>query len=103
MTGKPRKREILSNPFFVILLVTSMLFVFTVLGYLVSPKVLEPDPAAQRPRSPGSIAMATWFDRNGPMALAIELVVMLLTGVLAMATDPWFSSRSKSRRREGEA
>jgi hypothetical protein len=37
------------------------------------------------------------------MTLAIEFVVMLLTGVLAMATDSWFSSRSKSRRREGEA
>jgi hypothetical protein len=102
MTGKPRKSEILSNPFFVILLATSALFVLTVLGYLVSPYVLMPNPARQ-PRGAGSIAMAEWFDRHGPMTLAIEFVVMLLTGVLAMASDPWFSSRSKSRRREGEA
>jgi hypothetical protein len=102
MAGNPRKSEILSNPFFVILLGTSAFFVLTVLGYLVSPYVLMPN-AAQQPRSPGSIAMAEWFDRHGPMALAVEIVVMLLAGVLAMATDSWFSSRSKSRRREGEA
>jgi len=102
MTGKPRKSEILSNPFFVILLGTSVLFVLTVLGYLVSPYVLMPNPARQQ-QSAGSIAMAEWFDRHGPMMLTIEIVVMLLAGVLAMATDPWFSSRSRSRRREGEA
>jgi hypothetical protein len=102
MTGKPRKSEILSNPFFVILLGASVLFVLTVLGYLVSPYVLSPDPA-RRPPNARSIAMAEWFDRHGPMTLAIEFVVMLLAGVLAMATDPWFTSRSKLRRREGEA
>ncbi|MGP0062124.1 MAG: hypothetical protein ACLQGP_00800 [Isosphaeraceae bacterium] len=102
MTAKPRQSEILSNPFFVILLGTSALFVLTVLAYLVSPSVLVPNPARQ-PRGAGSIAMAEWFDRHGPMALAVEFVVMLLTGVLAMATDPWFSSRSNSRRREGES
>jgi hypothetical protein len=102
MTGKPRRSEILSNPFFVILLGTSALFVLTVLGYLVSPYVLMPNPAHQ-PRSAGSIAMADWFDRHGPLTLGIEIVVMLVAGVVAMATDSWFSSRSKSRRREGES
>ena len=62
MTGKPRKSEILSNPFFVILLGTTALFVLTVLGYWRSPYVLTPDPG--RPAaSPGLIAMAEWFDR----------------------------------------
>jgi hypothetical protein len=28
---------------------------------------------------------------------------MLLTGILAMATDPWFSPRSKSKTRPGKA
>ena len=60
------------------------------------------DPAAQQP-GPGSIKMAEWFDRNGPLTLAIEFVVMLLAGILAMATDSWFSSRAKSKEREGEA
>ena len=42
--------------------------------------------------------LARWFDRHGPMALGVEIVVMLLAGVLAMVTDPWFSPRSKSKR-----
>ena len=102
MTGHARRREILSNPFFVILLSTSALFVLTVMGYLVSPYVLVPGPVAQQP-GPGSIEMAEWFDRNGPMTLGVEFVVMLLAGVLAMATDSWFSSRAKSKEHAGEA
>ncbi len=102
MAGQSRKSEILSNPFFVLLLGTSVAFVLTVLGYLVSPYALMPNPARQPP-GPGSIALANWFDRNGPMALGIEFIVMLTAGVLAMATDPWFSSRAKPRKREGEA
>jgi hypothetical protein len=102
MTGQVRRREILSNPFFVILLATSALFVLTVLGYLVSPFVLVPGPAAQRP-GPGSIKMAEWFDRNGPLTLGVEFAVMLVAGILAMATDSWFTSRAKSKERAGEA
>ena len=96
MTGQPRRREVFANPFFVILLGTSTLFVLTVLAYLVSPWVLAPNPVRQRPGA-GSMALAAWLDRNGPLALGIEFVVMLLAGTIAMATDPWFSPRSKSK------
>ena len=102
MAGKSSRSEILSNPFFVLLLATSALFVLTVLGYLVSPYVLVPNPV-QGPQSARSIAIADWFDRHGPMTLAIEFVVMLLAGVLAMVTDPWFTSRPKVKQRGGEA
>jgi hypothetical protein len=102
MTGQARSREILSNPFFVIVLATSALFVLTVLGYLVSPYVLVRGPAADRP-GPGSIKLAEWFDRNGPFTLGVEFVVMLVAGILAMATDSWFSSRAKSKERAGKA
>ena len=102
MTGQARRREILANPFFVILMAASALFVLTVLGYLVSPFVLVPRPAANQP-GPGSIKMAEWFDRNGPLTLGVEFVVMLLAGILAMATDSWFSARAKSKEQAGEA
>jgi hypothetical protein len=101
MTGQPR-REIFSNPFFVIVLGTSTLFVLTALGYLVSPYVLVPGPARRQPGKV-SIALAAWLDRNGPLTLGIEFLVMLLAGILAMATDPWFSPRSKSRKGKGKA
>jgi hypothetical protein len=101
MAEKPRSREIFANPFFVVLLLTSTLFVLTVMGYLVSPYVLAPNPARQPPGA-GSLAMAAWLDRNGPQALGIEFVVMLLVGILAMVTDPWFSPRSRPRKGEGK-
>jgi hypothetical protein len=97
MTDPARRSEVFSNPFFVALLATSVLFVLTIFGYLVSPSVIVPDPARPRP-GPNSIALARWFDRNGPLTLGVEFVIMLLSGVLAMLTDPWFSPRSKSKR-----
>src|SRR5262245_56517857 len=99
MAGQPPRREVFTNPFFVILLGTSTLFVLTVLGYLAGPSVLAPDPAQPRPRpGAGSILLADWLDRHGPQALGVEFVVMLLAGILAMVTDPWFSPRSIARR-----
>jgi hypothetical protein len=100
MAGSPR-REVFSNPFFVILLGTSTLFVLTALGYLMSPYVLVPNPARRQPGA-GSRALADWLDRQGPLALGIELIVMLLAGILAMATDPWFAPRSQSKTRQSK-
>jgi hypothetical protein len=96
MTRQPPRREVFANPFFAILLATSTLYVLTVLGYLVSPYVLQPNPA-RPPRGRGSLALADWLDRHGPQTLGIEFVVMLLAGILAMVTDSWFARRSKSR------
>ena len=100
MPDPARRREVFSNPFFVVLLGTSVLFVLTVLGYWVSPKILVPDPARPRP-GPNSVALADWLDRHGPFALGVEFVVMLLAGILAMLTDPWFSPKSRSKRGAG--
>jgi hypothetical protein len=97
MTDPARRREVFSNPFFVLLLGTSVLFVLTIFAYLVSPYILVPDKARPRP-GPNSVALAHWFDRHGPLTLGVEFLIMLLSGVLAMLTDPWFSARSKSKR-----
>ena len=96
MTASPRRREVFANPFFVVLMATSVVFVITVLAYLISPAVLEPGPANPAPGA-GSLMAAAWLDRNAPWLLAVEFAVMFLTGVLAMVTDPWFSPRAKPR------
>jgi hypothetical protein len=97
MSDPGRRREVFSNPFFVILLGTSVVFVLTILGYLVSPSILVPDPARPRP-GPNSVRLADWFDRNGPLTLAVEFGIMFASAVLAMLTDSWFSSRWRSKR-----
>ena len=95
MTAVPRKREVFAN-FFVVLMAASVVFVLTVLAYLISPAVLDADPA-KPPPSPRSLAMAAWVDRNAPSVLAVEFAIMLVTGVIAMVTDPWFTPRSRSK------
>jgi len=96
MAASPPKREVFANPFFVGLMVVSVVFVLTVMAYLISPTVLEVDPA-KPPPSAGSLALAAWFDRNAPWVLAAEFAIMFVTGVLAMVTDPWFTPRSRSK------
>jgi hypothetical protein len=96
MTAPRRKREIFANPFFAILLVASVVFVFTVLAYLSSGWILEPAPGGP-PRNPRSIAVAEWLDRKAPLVLGGEIIVMLGTGVLAMVLDPWFSARTRPK------
>ncbi len=92
MTATPdAKREVFANPFFVVLMVASVVFVLTVLAYLISPAVLEPDPA-QPPPGPS----ARWRWPRGSTATPPGLwpsnsSIMLVTGVLAMVTDPWFT------------
>ena len=93
MAGTSRKNPILANPFFAALVVVSIVFVVTVLGYLVAPYAINPGPVA---RGEASRAFALWLDRHGPLMLGVEFGVMLATGILAMATDDWFSGVSAS-------
>jgi hypothetical protein len=94
MTAVPRKREVFANPFFVVMMAATVVFVITVLAYLISPAVLEVGPG-KAPPSPRSLAMAKWIDQNAPWVLAVEFAIMLVTGVVAMIADPWFTPRSK--------
>jgi hypothetical protein len=96
MTASSGRREVFANPFFVVLMATSVVFVITVLGYLIGPSVLERG-RVNPPPGAGSLAAAAWLDRNAPWVLAVEFAIMLLSGVLAMATDPWFSPRAKPK------
>jgi hypothetical protein len=86
--SEPTVKKLFPNPFYVLLLVASSLFVFTVFGYLVSPTVQQQGAAP----GPGQ-AVARWLDRQGPLALGIEFAVMLVSALLAMATDRWYSPR----------
>jgi hypothetical protein len=96
MTEPRRKREIFANPFFAVLLVASVVFVLTVLMYLASAGVLDSESRAPA-QSERSIAFGRWLDRYAPIALAVEILVMLGAGVMAMLLDPWFSARSKPK------
>ena len=89
MTAPKRKREIFANPFFAILLVVSVFFVVTVLAYLVSGGVLKyvlldplnsPRGPAPAPAEARQIAVGEWFDRNVPLLLGGEILVMLFAG-----------------------
>jgi hypothetical protein len=97
MADRPHKR-LFPNPFYVVLLIASTVFTMTALAYLIGPSIEQralQRAAADRP-GPASLALTAWLDRNGPLVLAIEIGVMFVSGVLAMATDRWFPTRAPS-------
>ena len=85
MTSRPSK-PLFPNPFYVLLMAASVIFVMTALAYLVSPLV-----QGAQPDRLGGDSIAALFDRRAPLALGIEFAVMLLAGSGAIATDRWFT------------
>src|SRR5215213_9526922 len=95
MAERPRK-PLFPNPFYVVVLLSSTVFVVTALAYLVSAIGFDSVPARKAAGpGPGSRAMAAWLDRHGQLALAVEFAVMFVFTLLAMATDHWFSPKTK--------
>jgi hypothetical protein len=91
-----RRTNPYANPFFGVLIAASILFTVTALGYLMGPSIIErARSSGAGERSARSLAAAEWLDKRGPTALGVEFTLMLASGVLAMATDSWFS-RHKS-------
>jgi hypothetical protein len=99
MTVTTRKNPVLANPFYVGLQALGVLFVVTVLGWLVAGHGIDSEKLSENPAFP------LWLDRNGPLIIGIEFVLMLVTGVLAMLTEDWFmadrASDPKTRVKEG--
>ncbi len=92
MTDRTAKK-LFPNPFYVLLLVASTFFIVTVLAYLIVPTVVTQadQTAGQKHAAAGAVRWLESFDRNAPMALAVECVVMVAAACLAMATDRWFA------------
>lgn len=88
------KKQSMPNVFYVALVVASTVFTLTVFVYLIGPFAVRRAQANAAADNSGSMALISWFDRNGPNALAIEFVVMLVSAVLAMLTDHWFQART---------
>jgi hypothetical protein len=95
-TPERTTRPLFPNPFYVLLVVVSTLFVVTILAYLVAPSAHERAAKGGGPAGP-----ALWLERHGPTALGVEFAVMLAAGLLAMATDRWFPSKADRRARPG--
>ena len=86
-TPEQRKR---TNPFYVALLVTGVVFCVTAMAYVVMIVVrLRPEEAA-KPDHP----LIAWLARSGDRLLLIELAVLALATFLAIGADGWFDDRS---------
>ena len=90
------------NGFYVVLLLTSTIFVMTCMAWLVTPAVRQ---ISQEDKTSGtaikrvddrSLALGDWIDQNAIKLLTVEFSVMLVTGLLAISLDTWTENRKKS-------
>ncbi len=104
--GAAQRKRLFPNPFYVALLITSTLFMVVVLAYLVGPMILgmvaEARAAGDQVAGSGALGVTIWLDRQGPLLLAILFVAMLISGVLAMATDRWFPEKASRSAPSGD-
>lgn len=93
MPPNPSK-VVFPNPFYVLLVVVSSIFLITVLAYLIGPYIQQQklDQPNAGP-SPLSTIMTSWLERHGPLALAAEFGVMLVAALLAMGFDHKFPQK----------
>lgn len=90
------------NAFYVILLLTSTLFVMTALAWLVVPALKQ---ISDEDRAKGAVArvdkrsleFGDWIDRNAVKLLTYEFAVMLVSGGLAMSVDSWLEKRGRAK------
>ena len=62
-----RLKKLFPNPFYVVLLISSTLFVVTALAWLVVPSIL--DQAAAPQAKGGMVGLARWIDRNSMVGM----------------------------------
>lgn len=84
------------NPFYIILVVTGILFTVTAIGFGIvvvrDVRQLSPigDPHA------GSSLLA-WLDAHGVLAMTVQLVILALCTVAAIGTDDFWTRRAQRR------
>ena len=88
------------NPFYLFLLLASMLFVITALAYVFVP-ILE-QKAAQAGNPPPPSAFRAALREDGWLWLLGELAAMVLFGLLSMGLDRFRSLQQEGRRTKAE-
>jgi len=88
------------NPFYVVLIVVSVLFVITVCGYtLLTFSTIKSAAEKQEPPEHG---LLTFMDRHGVSLMLAEVAVLAVATVGAISTDQYWAKRA-FRRAEEEA
>jgi len=84
-----------ANPFYVLVVVSGVAFLLTATSYGVMAFREIGGPAAD-----SDSLLLTFLDRQGIVLMAVELGVLLLASVLAMATDGRWERRAAPQRQE---
>jgi hypothetical protein len=87
-----------TNPFYVVLLAVSVLFVVTVCGYtLLTFRTIKSAAGKQEPQEHG---LLTFMDRHGVSLMLAEVALLAVTTVGAISTDQYWAKRGFRRAEE---
>jgi hypothetical protein len=90
-------RDKATNPFYVILVVAGVVFCLTACAYgVMTVRGIEPDVSTTTAnRASGLMAV---MDKHGMAIMSIELIVLAIATVAAIATDQFWSRRTLRRK-----
>jgi ketol-acid reductoisomerase len=87
----------LANPFYPLLVIVGVVFCITACAYgVMTVKGLQPDAARQAATESGQ-QMMQWLDVNGFKLMMIELSLLAVTTVSAIATDEFGERRQRPK------
>jgi hypothetical protein len=86
------------NPFYVVLIVVSVLFVVTVCGYTVL--TFSTIKSAAGKDEPQAHQLLTFLDRQGVSLMLAEVALLAVTTVGAISTDHYWAQRAVRRDEE---
>jgi hypothetical protein len=82
------------NPFYVLLAIVGVVFVFTAVAYGIMAFQMMDLPAAGEPDHRGH-ALTTWMRKHGDLAMLLQVVVIALLTVAAIGTDSYWQRRAE--------
>jgi hypothetical protein len=85
------------NPFYVLLVVTGLLFGVTAMAYGVMSTVALHHPAAAEESGDSSHGLMPWLDQHGSKLLMTEVAVLAAATLLAISTDRYWTRRAERK------
>jgi hypothetical protein len=83
------------NPFYVLLVVTGVVFGMTALAYGVMAVIARHDPGAAMESIESGHGLVAVMDQHGNRVLLVELAVLAVATVLAIGTDGFWMRRAE--------
>lgn len=90
------------NPFYVVLVLAGAAFGLTALGYFIMAAMATYDPTRSMQSLESQHGLLPFMDRHGKTLMIVELCVLAVATLLAIATDGWWTKKQEILDSQGD-